>query len=81
MNKTCKWCGEAVVWQNPNVPEGLRPMHSECSIRSIAGSVGHQTKRCSCYGGTLEDPPGATKREAAIAATLYFRTYQEDDTN
>jgi hypothetical protein len=42
--------------------------HRECFLRSIFGSVGHQKKTCSCYGGTEEDPPGLTTREAAKAA-------------
>jgi hypothetical protein len=32
------------------------------------GSVGHQTCRCACFGGTEEDPPGMTKRMAALSA-------------
>lgn len=49
--------------------------HLECHMRLILGSVGHLNKRCSCYGGTDEDPPGMTVREAAIAA---FQQYQVD---
>lgn len=44
------------------------PYHHPCFIRTIIGSVGHQQKKCSCYGGTEEDPPDMTKREAALAA-------------
>lgn len=42
--------------------------HRECHLRMIVGSLGHQMKRCSCYGGTEEDPPNMTRREAAKAA-------------
>lgn len=42
--------------------------HRECLIREDFGSVGHLLKRCPCYGGTEEDPPGMTDREAARAA-------------
>lgn len=42
--------------------------HRECFLRKIFGSVGHQRKTCSCYGGTEEDPPGLSVREAAKAA-------------
>lgn len=42
--------------------------HYECLIRSAVGSVGHQKRLCSCYGGTEDDPPGMTPRQAAIAA-------------
>lgn len=68
----CKWCKEIVSSQDPRVPEGLRPMHYECEIRSVVGSVGHQTRRCSCNGGTFEDPLEMTRREAAIAAAFLF---------
>jgi hypothetical protein len=47
-----------------------RPQHLECFIRGGVGSVGHLRGRCSCYGGTEEDPPGLTKRQAALAAVL-----------
>lgn len=47
---------------------GLVAIHEECHLRSVFGSVGHQQRRCSCFGGTEEDPPGLTKREAAKAA-------------
>jgi hypothetical protein len=66
----CQWCDEPidtkvyVLW--PEIPYGL---HRECAMRQVAGSVGHQTCRCTCYGGDYGDPPGMTRREAAIAAT------------
>jgi hypothetical protein len=48
----------------------FRGLHRECEGRMVFGSVGHQLGRCSCRGcdGTMEDPPGMTKREAARAA-------------
>ncbi len=49
-------------------PGGHRPWHVECNFRAIAGSVGHQKRRCSCFGGEEDDPPGLSKREAARAA-------------
>ena len=42
--------------------------HLECWGRVVLGSVGHQLRVCSCYGGLYEDPPTMTKREAARAA-------------
>ena len=49
-----------------------RVYHVECVVRMIIGSVGHQNQRCSCYGGTEEDPPGISTREAAIASYKLF---------
>lgn len=44
--------------------------HQECHIRLIVGSVAHQQKRCTCYGGKDEDDPALTRREAAQQAML-----------
>lgn len=48
------------------------PVHMECNLRIVVGSVGHQNAKCSCFGGTEEDPPGMTKRQAAAAAVRLF---------
>jgi hypothetical protein len=37
--------------------------------------VGHQKGACPCYGGVEDDPPGATRREAARAAMEYFEEH------
>lgn len=52
-------------------------VHWECDARAVIGSVGHIRKQCPCYGGTEEDPPGMTKREAAKAALAELRMRQE----
>jgi hypothetical protein len=52
----------------------FRPIHLDCFLREIYGSVGHQTKQCSCHGGTQEDPDGMTKREAAAAAVRLYES-------
>jgi hypothetical protein len=43
-------------------------LHRECYLRQIYGSVGHQRRKCSCFGGIEEDPVDMTVREAARAA-------------
>jgi hypothetical protein len=50
--------------------------HYECMMRSVLGSVGHLRGRCSCFGGDEEDPPGMTRREAAIAAVRLWESTQ-----
>ena len=50
----------------------MLPEHLECRLRQVVGSVGHQLGQCSCHGGTLEDPPGMTRRQAARAAAELF---------
>lgn len=46
----------------------MRPQHKECFLRGVLGSVGHQLEVCTCAGKTYEDPPGMTKRQAAVAS-------------
>lgn len=81
MSATCLHCGEPVMAGDAKThtyisSEGPRPVHHECAARAVLGSVGHQMGRCSCHGGTEEDPPGMTKREAARAALLLFQRMQ-----
>lgn len=69
---TCPWCAEPILSHEPTAPVGGPPLHYECGLRSACGSVGHQARRCSCYGGDDEDPPGLTRRQAARAAMEFF---------
>lgn len=82
----CLWCGEPVAEEDGEAepipcleagPSGdhLRTAwrHRECAARATLGSLGHQRGRCACHGGTEEDPPGMTRREAARAALAYAR--------
>lgn len=67
---------------NDQVFEELAPVflavHLECFLRQTLGSVGHQTKQCSCFGGILEDPPELTKRQAARAAVDVYKNRPEN---
>jgi hypothetical protein len=65
----CLWCDEP-VGESEQHPLFSSPIHWECAIRSIAGSVAHQEQRCSCYvkGSEEEDPPGMSKRQGAKVA-------------
>lgn len=76
----CAWCDEPFLEDDvgyliPHVGHGEVTelgYHVECWQRQVIGSVGHIRRRCSCYGGTEEDPPGMTRREAAHAAVSAF---------
>lgn len=46
--------------------------HQECFLRQIVGSLGHQERKCSCYGGAEEDPVGFSRRQAALMAVAKF---------
>lgn len=73
IDRLCILCEERVIEGDTGTINSYDQVtHYECMIRSVVGSVGHQQQRCSCYGGTDEDPPGLTRREAAIAATRLF---------
>jgi hypothetical protein len=47
-------------------------MHRACFVRSIVGSVGHQQRRCSCYGFEDVSEIGLTPRAAAREAARHF---------
>ncbi len=49
-----------------------KPYHFECHMRLTIGSLAHQERRCSCYGGNEHDPPGMSLRQAARAAWEYW---------
>lgn len=81
----CFRCGEPVLpgeeaQQPVYVMSGHRSAmaewHRECAIRSVVGSLGHLRGTCSCFGGTVEDPPGMTKRQAARAAMAEWKRQQ-----
>lgn len=69
--RSCEWCDEALAPEE--IEEGC---HRECHVRQIVGSIGHQLGFCSCAGGTFEDPPELSKRDAARAAAklVYWRS-------
>ncbi len=71
VGQECGWCGEAIVFDDYGLllPGPIEvAYHYPCYMRTIIGSVGHQRKTCSCYGGSEEDPEGMTSRQAAEAA-------------
>jgi hypothetical protein len=78
MEKTCAFCDEPILETEEEIIGLNFRAHVECEFRQVAGSVGHQMKRCSCFGGIEEDPPGMTRREAARAAySLSLKNDQE----
>lgn len=73
----CAWCDEGFIFGEqgvllPHVGEDGAVVeiayHKNCFLRTIFGSVGHIQGKCSCQGGTEEDPTGLSKRQAADAA-------------
>ncbi len=78
LESKCFWCDEKVEQLDSRVPKGLQPCHYECSARSALGSVAHQKGECSCYGGSGEDDPRLSKRQAAMAALVFFNSNRRD---
>lgn len=76
VGQKCIWCEEMFVDGDQGLLDaGDAPQHRECFFRSIFGSVGHQKGTCSCFGGSEEDPPDMTRRQAARAAMeIFLRT-------
>jgi hypothetical protein len=74
----CPWCEEPVLPSEPQADtnDGDLIWHKECLLRTMVGSVAHQQERCTCYGGTEDDPPGLSRRQAAAAAALLFQRTQ-----
>jgi hypothetical protein len=81
--KRCENCKEELEADDDvtmmNVAGNLKPMHRNCQLRLIIGSVAHIERRCSCFvpGSDENDPPGMTIRQAADAAAEAFRRQRE----
>jgi hypothetical protein len=77
----CICAGLCIFCEEPLLPSTIDPdgpqsaMHMECMTRSVVGSVAHQLCRCSCFipGSEEGDPPGMTRRQAALAAVETMR--------
>lgn len=82
VGERCHLCDEAIGPADSGVimtaidASGARlvAVHRECEIRHVVGSVGHIRGLCTCHGGpgTLDDPPGVSKRVAALLAEREF---------
>lgn len=85
----CTWCEEAIEEKDcgfliphvsPDAPTEDKPVHLECSLRQTLGSVGHQQKRCSCFGGRGNgDDPKLSIRENARRAEAYFVSLSDSE--
>jgi hypothetical protein len=79
VGRACFYCQEQIAMGDDGwiLVDG-HMLHRECSLRSMIGSVAHQQRRCSCYGGgaASEGESGMTRRQAAKAAMDYFQGRQ-----
>jgi hypothetical protein len=75
--KLCPHCDEPLLPGDDLVAinNDNQGIHRECLVRSVAGSVGHQLRRCQCFGIEDTSEAGMTRREAARAALAYIRDH------
>lgn len=74
--RNCAWCDEPVLKGEQAEESVNAPMHRECLLRSVIGSVSHVLQLCSCYvkGSKCSgDEPGLSKRAAARIAVKVYR--------
>lgn len=82
----CAWCAEPIAADDFGylVPDAYgrpdRAWHQECFLRQVVGSLGHQERTCSCFGGCDEDPVGFSKRQAALMAVAKFHAEHGEST-
>lgn len=73
----CLWCEEEIL--SPDTEsQATVDVHQECMFRMVSGSAAHLLKECSCYGGDREDPPGFSKREAALLSLNTWKVLYPD---
>ena len=78
IGEPCLHCAEPIQHGDRGLrmqPE-LQPVHLECLQRMLLGSVAHQRGTCFCYGGSGEDDPALSRRQAALAAAAEFERGQ-----
>lgn len=81
----CHWCGvpiaegdqgSFIMHLGENGSSGFRPIHRECSLRSVVGSPRHLRRQCSCYGSPepecdTTETPEQRRAEALESWTIY----------
>jgi hypothetical protein len=77
VGRGCVYCDEPIAMGDDGfIYAGGDTMHRECHLRGVIGSVAHQQKRCSCYGGNGNgEEEGMTRRQDAQAALEYFERH------
>ena len=76
----CLHCQEPIQFEDsgllmPGMTNGWRmpdPIHLECLLCTVYGSVSHQRGTCRCFGGSGEDDPALSKRENARRAVAEY---------
>jgi hypothetical protein len=84
MGTLCAYCDEPITGPSnvlPHLDQGgwtTKTYHRECSLRMVIGGINHILRRCTCCGGTEPpDPPGRTRRQAALMAVVAWQRREE----
>jgi len=75
VGELCSWCEEHIEPDQNGIEMvhgwgpgwEYRPIHQECLMRSVIGSLAHIEGRCTCFGGTMDfNEPRMSKRQEAL---------------
>lgn len=85
VGQTCLQCTEPIGDEDSGIVmpfmdargrSGVSPIHIECHLRSILGSVAHLEHRCSCVTGRLaDDQTSLTHRQEAQAVLEWLQRH------
>lgn len=75
LGERCTSCAQLVEEgdQGSFTDGGLYPIHRECALRDVLGSVAHLEGRCRCFGGDAEDEHDGDRRASALAVWRWVR--------
>lgn len=77
VGQPCAHCQELIADGDDGFANGSHVMHYACQVRGLVGGANHVLGTCSCCGGKMPpDPPGLTRREAALVAEKIWRETQ-----
>lgn len=70
----CWWCNTVFVQGDRGVANGA-PMHRECQLRSVVGSMAHLRGECTCVAGPAAPVGPTTPQEMRAEALEVWQTY------
>lgn len=88
VGRTCSWCTEPICAGDNGVimpfvgtaSSGAHyatsaPIHKECWVRQVVGSVAHLDGLCSCFGAVEQQSPMSMRAEALL---VYARMQEHE---
>jgi hypothetical protein len=77
IDQSCVYCSERFLEGDDGfIDAGNSPLHRECFLRMIVGSVAHQMHACNCALGedAVDSEEGVSRREGAKLAVAYLES-------